>query len=103
MDQYAVLKSKKNNFLHLNCSNLKLSYISINLKDYEFLLLNSNVKHSLAESEYNNRVLETQKGFNIIRKFYPKTPYLCSVSLSEIESIESEFSKKIYKKNVVFS
>ena len=98
LDQYAVLKSKKNNFLHLNCSNLKLSYVPVNLKDYEFLLLNSNVKHSLAESEYNNRVLETQNGFNIIRKFYPQTPYLCSVSLSEIESIESEFSKKIYKR-----
>ena len=98
LDQYAVLKSKKNNFLHLNCSNLKLSYIPVNLKDYEFLLLNSNVKHSLAESEYNNRVLETQNGFNVIRKFYPQIPYLCSVSLSEIESIESEFSKKIYKR-----
>ena len=64
--------------------NLKLSYIPVNLKDHEFLLLNSNVKHSLAESEYNNRVLETQNGFNIIRKFYPQTPYLCSVSLRKL-------------------
>ena len=81
-----VLKSKKNNFLHLNCSNLKISYIPIDLKDYEFLLLNSNIKHSLAESEYNKRVLETPNGFNIIRKFYPQITHLCSVSPSEIES-----------------
>ena len=98
LDQYAVLKSKKNNFLHLNCSNLKISYIPIDLKDYEFLLLNSNIKHSLAESEYNKRVLETQNGFNIIRKFYPQITHLCSVSPSEIESLESEFSNKIYKR-----
>ena len=98
LDQYAVLKSKKNNFLHLNCSNLKISYIPIDLKDYEFLLLNSNIKHSLAESEYNKRVLETQNGFNIIRKFHPQITNLCSVSPSEIESLESEFSNKIYKR-----
>jgi len=55
MDQYASMFGEENKALFLDCRTVNAHAIKIDLKDYEFLLINTNVKHSLAESAYNNR------------------------------------------------
>jgi len=55
MDQYASMFGEKNKALFLDCRTVKASPIEIDLKDHELLLINTNVKHSLAESAYNDR------------------------------------------------
>ena len=57
MDQYASMFGQKDAALLLDCRTLEASSIPIDLKDHTLLLVNSNVKHSLADSAYNRRRL----------------------------------------------
>ncbi|WP_372768441.1 galactokinase [Lutibacter sp.] len=55
MDQYASMFGKKNNALFLDCRSVEANEINIDLKEYQLVLINTNVKHSLSESAYNDR------------------------------------------------
>ncbi|WP_074406808.1 MULTISPECIES: galactokinase [Aquimarina] len=55
MDQYASMFGKEGKALLLDCRDLKATYFSIDFKEYDIVLINTNVKHSLAESAYNER------------------------------------------------
>jgi galactokinase len=55
MDQYASMFGKEGEALLLDCRDLKATYFSIDFKEYDIILINTNVKHSLAESAYNER------------------------------------------------
>ena len=55
MDQYASMFGKENHLLLLDCRTVEAKSYQINLKNYELLLINTNVKHKLSDSAYNNR------------------------------------------------
>ncbi|MAD96057.1 MAG: galactokinase [Flavobacteriaceae bacterium] len=55
MDQYASMFGEENSALLLDCRTLKSKTFSIDFRDYQLLLINSNVKHELSESAYNDR------------------------------------------------
>jgi len=55
MDQFASMMGDKKHALFLDCMTMKYEAVPLNLGDYVFLLLNTNVKHSLADSAYNKR------------------------------------------------
>ena len=61
MDQYASMFGKKEKALLLNCKDLTSKLIDLNLKDHELVFINTNVKHNLAESQYNKRRLSCEK------------------------------------------
>ncbi|WP_203256826.1 galactokinase [Hyunsoonleella ulvae] len=55
MDQYASMFGIKNNALHLDCRSVESKPYEINFKDHQLMLINTNVKHSLSDSAYNDR------------------------------------------------
>ncbi len=55
MDQFTSMFGQKGKALMLDCRNLKAIPVDIDFKEYGILLINTNVKHSLANSAYNNR------------------------------------------------
>ena len=55
MDQYASMFGVKNSALLLDCRTIKSKPYKIDFKDYKLMLINTNVKHNLSESEYNDR------------------------------------------------
>lgn len=55
MDQYASMFGIKNNALHLDCRTVESKPYEINFKDHQLMLINTNVKHSLSDSAYNDR------------------------------------------------
>ncbi len=55
MDQYASMFGIKNNALHLDCRTVVSKPYEINFKDHQLMLINTNVKHSLSDSAYNDR------------------------------------------------
>lgn len=70
MDQFASLYGKKEHAIKLDCKTLNYDYIPLNLEDYKIVLLNSNVKHNLASSEYNTRRAQCEEGVDLIRKHH---------------------------------
>ncbi|TVZ55989.1 galactokinase [Lutibacter sp. Hel_I_33_5] len=55
MDQYASMFGIENNALLLDCRTIKATPYKIDFKGYELLLINTNVKHKLSDSAYNDR------------------------------------------------
>lgn len=55
MDQYAMLFGKTDQAILLDCLSLEHEYVSCLLPKTEWLLLNTNVKHKLSDTSYNDR------------------------------------------------
>ncbi len=55
MDQYASMFGVKNCALLLDCRTVESTTYAIDFNDYQLMLINTNVKHDLAESAYNDR------------------------------------------------
>ncbi|MFD1615452.1 galactokinase [Gelatiniphilus marinus] len=55
MDQYASMFGIENNALHLDCRTVESKPFQIDFKDHQLMLINTNVKHSLSDSAYNDR------------------------------------------------
>lgn len=68
MDQFASVFGKKDHVIRLDCQTLHYEYVPLKLQGYKLVLLNTNVKHSLASSEYNTRREECAQGVAFINE-----------------------------------
>ncbi|GAA3611605.1 galactokinase [Flavivirga amylovorans] len=55
MDQYASMFGITDNALLLDCRTVESKPYEIDFKDHDLILINTNVKHSLSDSAYNDR------------------------------------------------
>jgi galactokinase len=55
MDQYSSMFGEKKSALLLDCRKINSISFKIDFSDYKLILVNTNVKHQLSESAYNNR------------------------------------------------
>lgn len=55
MDQFASVMGQKGKLMRLDCRSLEFEYFPFAPEDYELILLDSAVKHELADSPYNKR------------------------------------------------
>jgi galactokinase len=85
MDQFASMFGMKDKAILLDCRNLKYEYIPFSLDQYAILLLDSQVKHSLASSEYNVRREQCEMGVKALRKVYPHVNSLRDANRAMIE------------------
>ena len=100
MDQFASMMSKEGHVIKLDCRSLDYEYIPLNLGDYTFLLLNSGVSHSLADSEYNTRQQECQQAVEIIREKYPAVESLRDVTLEMLQSESDRLPSTVHRRAV---
>lgn len=68
MDQYTIIFGKKNKALWLDCETLQHSEVNTDAGKYGFFLINTKVKHDLADSPYNNRRDQSEEALSEIRK-----------------------------------
>ncbi len=98
MDQYASVFGKKNKVIKLDCRTLEHIYYDFDFADYLILLCDTNVKHTLASSEYNTRRSQCERGVEIIKRKYPNIKNLRDVDIEMIESCKDEMDEIIYKR-----
>lgn len=68
MDQFASAMGKKDCAIFLDTATLKYEYVPLNLKNEKIVITNSKVKHSLADSAYNNRRRECEEALKDLQK-----------------------------------
>ncbi|MDT0605626.1 galactokinase [Croceitalea rosinachiae] len=98
MDQFAVVMGKKNKLLLLNCDDLNFEYVTADIDPYKIVLLNTNVSHNLATSEYNLRRNECEFGLKLIQEAYPEYATLASVPISLIQELKNKLNNITYKR-----
>ncbi|MGB5417997.1 galactokinase [Algibacter sp.] len=93
MDQYASMFGIKNNALLLDCRTVKSKPFEIDFKDSELILINTNVKHSLSDSAYNDRrsVCESIASMLNIKALRDATEY-------DLETIKDQVTPENYQK-----
>ena len=93
MDQYASMFGQKKSALLLDCRTVKSTPFKIDFKKYKLLLINTNVKHELSESAYNDRRAvceEISKRLNLTA--------LRDATLEDLNTIKKDISKEDYLK-----
>lgn len=61
MDQFASMFGKKESALLLDCRTIKSKPFKLKLKSTKLILVNTNIKHDLSESAYNDRRVVCEK------------------------------------------
>jgi len=93
MDQYASMFGEKKSALLLDCRTIKAKLFKIDFKKYKLLLINSNVKHDLSESAYNNRREVCERVSKLLN-----IKALRDASKKKMEKIKEEISEEDYNK-----
>lgn len=90
MDQFASVFGKKDSALKLDCRSLEYEEVPLKLEGYKIVLLNSNVSHSLASSEYNTRRKECAAGVEMIAQHVEGVASLRDVTVDMIEKFVTD-------------
>lgn len=98
MDMFASLHGKKDHIIRLDCRSLAFDYVPFKLTDYEVMLLDTNVKHSLASSEYNLRRQQCEEGVAILKKYDSSIESLRDVSIAFIKEHKEELPPLVYQR-----
>lgn len=98
MDQFASAMGKKDHVIRLDCRTLEFDYFPLNLPDHEILLIDTQVKHSLADSAYNQRRQECQSGVSAAQKINPAIQSLRDMDEPILEEIKSQISGEVYRR-----
>lgn len=98
MDQFTSMLGKKEHAIKLDCRTLESEYVPLNLNGYKIVLLNTNIKHSLASTEYNARRMQCEQGVDWVKEFVPEVKALRDVTLDMLNNYVREKDKVIYKR-----
>jgi galactokinase len=98
MDQFASVMGKKGHVIRLDCRSLEFQHFPLNLPNHSILLIDTNVKHSLADSAYNKRRQECQEGVLAAQKLNPGIKSLRDIDLTLLDAIKSDISQTVYNR-----
>ncbi|MFA6599218.1 MAG: galactokinase [Ignavibacteriaceae bacterium] len=98
MDQFINIFGESGNALRIDCRSLEYEPIPFDYNNISILFFNTNITHSLASSEYNQRRLECGEGVEIINKEFPQVISLRDVDRDMLETFKSKMDSIIFKR-----
>ena len=98
MDQYINLYGEDRKALRIDCRSLEHEYFPFDYKNISIVLFNSNVSHSLASSEYNQRRKECSIGVDIIKREVHEVESLRDVSADLLKEFQNKIDPTIYRR-----
>jgi galactokinase len=96
MDQFASVFGKKDHALKLDCRSLEYEEVPLILGGYHIVLLNTNVKHSLASTAYNERRQQCGEGVRMVKAHVHDVLSLRDVTISMLDKYVTD--PLIYKR-----
>lgn len=93
MDQFASIMGKKGKLIRLDCRSMDYEYYPFNPVGYRLVLLDSVVKHELADSPYNRRRQSCER---VAKRLGIET--LRDATMEMLDSIRSDISAEDYSR-----
>jgi galactokinase len=90
MDQYTIINANAGKAIFLDCRNQETKMVSMPKNKCTFVLINTNVKHNLINTDYNNRRAECESAIALLNQkgfFYNSARDIKLESLTEIKDI----------------
>ena len=94
MDQFASVFGKAGSLMRLDCRSLEFKYFPFDPKGYKLVLLNSQVKHDLATSAYNDRRKSCENVVAAMKKHWPNVDSLRDATYDMLDEVRSEVSEE---------
>ncbi|NLB02827.1 MAG: galactokinase [Bacteroidales bacterium] len=98
MDQFASVFGETDHLIRLDCRSLEYELVPFHPKNCRLVLLDTQVKHNLAASEYNIRRAECEEGVATIQKKHPQVKLLRDVSLDLLNDFKKELKESTYRR-----
>jgi galactokinase len=98
MDQFINIFGESGAVLRLDCKTLEYQYFPFAFDDVAIVLFNSNVPHSLASSQYNQRRKECSEGVNHIKNYEGHVESLRDVSMEMLNRFQSTLNPTVYRR-----
>lgn len=86
MDQFASVFGKRNHVIKLDCRSLEYVYEPFAMDGIKIVLLDTQVKHSLGSSAYNERRLQCEQGVAWMQEHAPQVKSLRDATLSMLDA-----------------
>ncbi|MCI6643172.1 MAG: galactokinase [Alloprevotella sp.] len=94
MDQFASVHGKKGSLMRLDCRSGEFEYFPFNPQGYKLVLVNSQVKHELVGSPYNDRRRSCERVAEAINQLHPEVKSLRDASYEHLEEVSSVVSEE---------
>jgi galactokinase len=99
MDQFSSVMGKANQVIKIDCRTLEYEYHKADFSDYSLVLFDSNVKHSLFSSAYNQRREECEQGLAILSSHFPGVTSFREATEAQLLSIKDKMSEEVFKRS----
>ncbi len=91
MDQFASVFGKKDHLMRLDCRSMEYEYFPFHPQDHTLVLIDSVVKHELADSPYNKRRASCER---VAKRLGIET--LRDATMEDLNAIKSDISAEDY-------
>ena len=89
MDQFASAMGKKDSAIYLDTATLEYDYVPLSLGSRKIIITNTNKKHALNDSAYNDRRRECQEALSLLQKEKASISSLGDLSPYEFDKLSS--------------
>ncbi len=98
MDQFASMFGRRGQVIRLDCQSLDYAFFPFHLEGIRIVLLDTNVKHTLASTEYNTRRRQCETGVRLIRAHDPEVTSLRDVSQEDLDRYVAPVDELVYRR-----
>lgn len=98
MDQFASMFGKKDHVIKLDCRSLQYEYKPFDMKGIRIVLFDTNIKHSLASSEYNTRRQQCEAGVAMIKNANPEVKKLRDANMEMLTQYVLPQDQTVYNR-----
>lgn len=98
MDPYASAFGVKDRALLLDCRTNTHFEVEVDFGDHSLVLINSKVKHNLADSAYNKRREACEASVKILQATYPEATTLRDIPVKDIEKVGQILPTNLFAK-----
>lgn len=100
MDQFSSVMGQENKVIKIDCRTLDYTYHDANFADYSLILFDSNVKHSLMTSAYNERRQQCEEGIAIVKANFPEIKSFRDCTEQTIIDLKDKMSHDVYRRSL---
>lgn len=98
MDQFSNMFGIKDKVIKLDCTSLEYEYHNADFGKYALVLIDSNVKHSLVTTSYNDRRKECEKGLEILKQNYIQIKTFRDCTKEQVEKSKELLGAILFKR-----
>ena len=98
MDQFTSVHAFKNHAILLDCRSLEAKQIPLRLGEYQVVVCDSRVRHTLASSEYNRRRNDCLSGVQSLQAVLPGIRALRDVTTDQLQAHRSILPETVFRR-----